>query len=168
MAKGNFAGYVNFSHTSITKIDELHITQTKNCAARFYCCRKLKVAEGTFPGFVDFEASAIEKIGDLVVTNPGETGKAACFKGCPNLKVAEGTFHGQVEFQKSGVTKIGKLHILTNPKHQHQLADFTGCDLWMSEKDLIPDYKMDASIRAKNTQRIAAAKAQNNQPEIEI
>ena len=126
------------------------------------------MAEGTYPGFVEFGRAGIERIGKLTITKPDREGNAAGFFGCRNLKVAEGTFPGYVDFSNSNIKKIGKLEI-TVPIKGREKANFTGChDLRLPEKFLRPEYLMDAGIRQKALERIAAEKAIKASPAIEI
>jgi hypothetical protein len=84
VAEGTFAGFVNFSESSIQKIGDLRITapDQEGFAAYFNKCLNLKIAEGTFPGLVNFDGAGIKKVGNLKITKANDQGYKANFIDC--------------------------------------------------------------------------------------
>jgi hypothetical protein len=75
-ATGTFQGAVDFSNSSVKKIENINVGKNKRgYTANFALCKNLKIATGKFSGFVSFGASGIESIQNLHIENPDEYGE---------------------------------------------------------------------------------------------
>ena len=85
VATGTFHGPVDFSRSSIEKIENLTVTGTNKYRAStsFFGCQNLKVATGNYKGSADFRNSGVTSIKNLIIKNSTINGEKAWLTRCP-------------------------------------------------------------------------------------